>query len=166
MLENGFIKLHRSLLKWEWYDDLVTKSVFIHLLLTVNIKDDRWHGITVPQGSRVVSIEMLSKELRLTNRQIRTALQHLESTGSVTRSKYPKFTVISVVRWMDYQENRQAKRHANDRQSDNQATSNRQQNKNIKNIEEDKEIRAHARDAAPAGLSDGELQALKRKMRE
>lgn len=36
MIEGGFIALHRSLLKWEWYTDENTKALFIHLLLTVN----------------------------------------------------------------------------------------------------------------------------------
>ena len=36
MLKNGYIKLYRSLLDWEWYDDTVTKCLFLHLLLTVN----------------------------------------------------------------------------------------------------------------------------------
>ena len=28
MLKNGYIKLYRSLLDWEWYDDTVTKCLF------------------------------------------------------------------------------------------------------------------------------------------
>ena len=48
MLENGFVKLHRSLLKWEWYDDLNTFKLFMHLLLTVNYYDRQWRGKTLP----------------------------------------------------------------------------------------------------------------------
>ena len=32
MLGSGYIKLYRSLLNWEWYDDINTKTVFLHLL--------------------------------------------------------------------------------------------------------------------------------------
>ena len=46
MLESGYIKLYRSLLSWEWYDDINTKTVFLHLLLTVSIEESKWHGIT------------------------------------------------------------------------------------------------------------------------
>lgn len=42
MLKNGYIKLYRSLLDWEWYDDTVTKCLFLHLLLTVNAYDEDW----------------------------------------------------------------------------------------------------------------------------
>ena len=40
MLESGFIKLHRKILKWEWYDEPNTMRLFIHLLLTASIEDD------------------------------------------------------------------------------------------------------------------------------
>lgn len=41
MLEGGFILLHRSILRWEWYGDLNTARLFIHLLLTVNYEPQR-----------------------------------------------------------------------------------------------------------------------------
>ena len=47
MLKNGYIKLYRSLLDWEWYDDTVTKCLFLHLLLTVNAYDEDWKGIVI-----------------------------------------------------------------------------------------------------------------------
>lgn len=96
MLENGFIKLYRSLLKWEWYDDVNTKVVFLHLLLTVSIEDSKWHGITVRRGSRVSSYAILAKETKLSVDKVRTAIRHLEATGEVTRSKYPKYTVFAI----------------------------------------------------------------------
>ncbi len=51
MLEGGFILLHRSILRWEWYGDLNTARLFIHLLLTVNYEPQRWQGIAVERGS-------------------------------------------------------------------------------------------------------------------
>ena len=65
MLENGFVKLHRSLLKWEWYDDLNTFKLFMHLLLTVNYYDRQWRGKTVKRGSRITSYAILAKETKL-----------------------------------------------------------------------------------------------------
>lgn len=103
MLENGFIKLYRSLLKWEWYDDVNTKVVFLHLLLTVSIEDSKWHGITVRRGSRVSSYAKLAAETGLSVKQIRTAVDHLESTGEVARTKYPKYTVFAINNFDVYQ---------------------------------------------------------------
>lgn len=135
MLESGYIKLYRSLLSWEWYDDINTKTVFLHLLLTVNIAKRQWHGITVPCGSRVSSYAVLAKETRLTERQVRTAISHLETTGELTRYKYPNFTVFAINNYDKYQlltDETTGQRQGNDKV----ATGQRQQNKKI---EEDKE---------------------------
>lgn len=96
MQENGWIKLHRSILKWEWYDDVNTKAVFLHLLLIANIEDRTWHGVEIKRGSTITSYAKLAKETKLTVREVRTAIEHLESTGEVTRLKHAKFTVISI----------------------------------------------------------------------
>lgn len=103
MLENGFVKIYRSLLKWEWYDDINTKVVFLHLLLTVSIEDSKWHGITVKRGSRVSSYAILAKETKLSIDMVRTAIKHLESTGEITRYKYPKYTVFTVNNYDKFQ---------------------------------------------------------------
>lgn len=135
MLESGYIKLYRSLLNWEWYDDINTKTVFLHLLLTVNIAKRQWHGITVPCGSRVSSYAVLASETGLTERQVRTAISHLEATGELTRYKYPNFTVFAINNYDKYQlltDETTGQRQGNDKA----ATGQRQQNKKI---EEDKE---------------------------
>lgn len=95
MLEGGFILLHRSILRWEWYGDLNTARLFIHLLLTVNYEPQRWQGIAVERGQRVASLAKLADETGLTVKQVRTALEHLKRTGEVTHkatSKYGLFT--------------------------------------------------------------------------
>lgn len=103
MLESGYIKLYRSLLNWKWYDDINTKTVFLHLLLTVNIAKRQWHEITVPCGSRVCSYAVLASETRLSVDKVRTAIKHLEATGEITRCKYPKCTVFTVNNYDKFQ---------------------------------------------------------------
>jgi predicted transcriptional regulator len=104
MLENGFIKLHRSLLKWEWYDDISTFKVFLHLLLTVNIEDSKWRGEKIPAGARVTSIAKLAEETKLSQQKIRTALKHLELTHELTNKKTSKYTVVTVSNWSKFQQ--------------------------------------------------------------
>ncbi len=136
MFEQGYIKMFRKVLSWEWYQDANTARLFFHLLLTVQIKDSKYMGVDIPKGSRVASVATLAKELGLTTRQIRTGLEHLETSNEVTRSKHSRFSVISIVRWNDYQEERQTKRSQNDKQNDKQATSERQHNKKERSKEE------------------------------
>lgn len=104
MLTGGFISLWRSILDWEWYDDINTTRLYIHLLLTANYEDKEWHGIIVKRGSRVSSLEVLSNETNLTIQQVRTALKHLETTGELTRSKYAKFTVFTLNNYNKFQD--------------------------------------------------------------
>lgn len=136
MLENGFVKIYRSLLKWEWYDDINTKVVFLHLLLTVSIEDSKWHGITVKRGSRVSSYAILAKETKLTERQVRTSISHLETTGELTRHKYPNFTVFTVNNYDKFQQvtgETTEQRQGNDKAT----TGQRQQYKKVKEDKED-----------------------------
>jgi DNA-binding transcriptional regulator YhcF (GntR family) len=103
MITNGFISLHRSLLKWEWYDDINTTRLFIHLLLTVNHYDEKWHGIEIKRGQRVLSIQKLASEIQLTIQQTKTALQHLKSTNEITSVTSPQNTIITILQYDKYQ---------------------------------------------------------------
>ena len=80
----GFILLHRRLLGWEWYGDGNTMRVFIHLLLKANFEPKKWRGVTVGRGQCATSLAEIAGELGLSERNVRTAIKHLKSTGEVT----------------------------------------------------------------------------------
>ena len=104
MLESGYIRLYRSFLTWEWYTDGITKDVFLHLILTANWEPKKWHGITVERGQRVYSRASLAKEMRLSERNVRTALNHLISTGEVTSQSTSQYSIITVKNYDLYQQ--------------------------------------------------------------
>lgn len=103
----GWIKLNRALLDWEWYDVLPVRSLFLHLLLTVNYKDKPWKGILIKKGQRVTGRIQLAKESKLTEQQVRTAIKKLKSTKELTTKKTPVGTVFTIVNWDKYQEDNQ-----------------------------------------------------------
>jgi DnaD/phage-associated family protein len=103
LLENGHIKLHRSLLNWEWYSDLNTRVLFIHLLLVANWRPERWQGVMVERGQRATSYASLANETGLSVQNVRTSLKRLISTGTITCAPYHKFTVISIKNYEKYQ---------------------------------------------------------------
>ena len=74
-VDDGFIKLYRSMLKWEWYQDQNTKSVFIHLLLNANWEDSRYRGHEVPKGSLVCGRKKLAKDLLFSSTEQGKAFQ-------------------------------------------------------------------------------------------
>lgn len=132
---DGHIKLYRRFLDWEWYQDINTKVLFIHMLLKANWKDAKFMGTTVPRGSFVSSIKNLASETGLTEREIRTGISHLKSTGEVTSKATNKYSVFTIKNYDLYQ--------TDDRQDDSRVTGERHSNdKRTTTIEErNKEIK-------------------------
>lgn len=79
MANRGYAKLHRQLLEWEWWDDPKMVQVWVYFLLKANYQDTMWHGITIPRGSFVTSIDTISKDTHLSVREIRTCLNKLKN---------------------------------------------------------------------------------------
>ena len=102
-MENSFIKLYRSLLDWEWWDDKNVTRLFLTILLSANWQTKKWHGMTIEKGSVFTSTEHLSKKSGLTMQQTRTALNKLKSTGEITIKSTNKGTLVKVENWGKYQ---------------------------------------------------------------
>lgn len=139
-----WIKVDRNILEWGWYKDANTFRVFMHLLLTANIKPHKFLGVEVQRGEVATSYKSLAESLGISIRSVRTSLLHLETTGEVTIRRHSRFSVISIPNYDLYQANRQSLRQS----VDTQVTVNRQQSKKE---EERKNIRERA--SADAGVS-------------
>ncbi|MCI5049987.1 MAG: hypothetical protein MRY32_06610 [Rickettsiales bacterium] len=100
---SGFIKLHRSIVKWEWYDDTNTFRLFLHLLLNANYQDERWRGIVIKRGQRLTSQVKIAKEIGLTYQQLRTAQNKLKQTGEITSKATGNYTIYTIVNYEKYQ---------------------------------------------------------------
>lgn len=134
---NGYIRLYRKLMRWGWYQDCVVKDLFLHLLLTASFKDFEWMGRQLEAGQLITGRKKLAEELNFSERQIRTALEKLKSTGEVTTETTNKYTIVTVVNWKDYQSNEEkpTKSLTNERPtSDQQKTNERPHRKNVKNV--------------------------------
>jgi hypothetical protein len=127
-MKQGWVKIQRSLLDWEWYDDINTKILFLHCLLKANHADKKYRGDVVKRGTFLTGRDLLSKETGLSVRQVRTALDKLESTNELTIKKSRKGSIVEVVNYNKHQVSTNGA--TNDRPTnDQQATS----NKNDKN---------------------------------
>lgn len=140
---NDFIKLHRSILQWEWWDNHNTTRLFLYCLVKANWKDDSWQGIEVPRGSFITSYEKLANETGLTLKQIRVALNNLKRTSEVAHKGHSNYSVITINNYDLYQSKgiQTDTLGANEGQTEGKqrATSKNirsKEEKNIKNIEE------------------------------
>ena len=128
-MQQGWIKIHRQLLEWEWYDDLNVKVLFFHLLLKANHKPKKYKGKIIEVGQLITGLEVLSTETSLSVQKIRTALTKLKSTNEITIKSSSKGTVIQVVNYKKYQV--VTNEPTNDQQTNNKPSTT---NKNVKNI--------------------------------
>ena len=114
----GYVKIHRKILDWKWWHDANVFRLFFYILAKANWKDSEFEDIIVERGSLVTSYEKLAAGTGLSVRQVRTALDKLESTGEIEKNKNvrgidnqmtnerhtKKYTFIRVCNYDKYQE--------------------------------------------------------------
>jgi len=138
-MSTGWIKLHRQLLDWEWYDDINVMRLFLHCLLRVNHKRRKWRGIDIKRGQFYTSLDSLCDETGLTAQRLRTCFSKLKSTGEITSSGMARGRMITVVQFELYQD---------DNRPDNEVATGLQQgsnrvattNNNVKKVNNEKKV--------------------------
>lgn len=145
-----FVKIDRNIMRWGWYTDSKTVHIFLHLILKANIEDHNFRGVFVRRGQLFTSLPHLAIETGLTEREVRTALNHLKATGEVTDERQPFGRLITVVSYDEYQTNRQTNRQANDSQPTGKRQSTVTQSKNNK-----EHIKNEKKESAPAPPDGG-----------
>lgn len=103
MAQSGWVKMHRSMLDWEWYSDINVCRLFTHMILKANHKDNKWRGILIKRGQTLTSLNTLESETGLSKSQIRTAVKKLISTREIAQQSHSQHTVFTVVNYDSYQ---------------------------------------------------------------
>jgi hypothetical protein len=102
-MEEGWVKINRKLLDWEWFTDCKTLSVFLFLILRASYEDSSFRGTPVPRGTAVTSLPSIAKGTGLTIKEVRTAINHLKGTGELAVKTYSKFGLYTVNNYDKYQ---------------------------------------------------------------
>lgn len=154
----GWIKLHRKLVEWEWHDMPEMVSVLLHLLLLANHEDSVWHGVTICRGQLVTGRKELSKITGISEQTVRTCLNRLKSTNEITIQSTNRYSIITICNYDKYQiledvDNQQTNQQTNQQLTSNQPTTNQQlttnkNEKNEKNINNLLLLTAHTRDCS------------------
>lgn len=124
MCEGNYIKLNRKMLDWEWYDDPLTFKVFLHFLITARWQDGSWHGIEVKRGEVLESLPSIAQKNGLTVQNVRTAIQHLSNTNSITIRSVGKCRIYKVSNYEKYQGQQDSQQESNRGVTGNQQESN------------------------------------------
>jgi hypothetical protein len=138
---NGWIKLHRKFMKWEWYDKSNMVHLFLHLLLEANHDTEKWHGIQIERGQVLTGRKQLSQKTGISEQCIRTCLDRLKSTNEITIQSTKQYSVITINNYDRYQSyekdnNQQINQEINFQSTNDQPTTNQQltTNKKLKKL--------------------------------
>ena len=125
----GWVTLHRKFLQWEWFDKPEMVQLFIWLLLNANYTDNKWQGQVIKRGQILTTTPKIMEALRFTERQTRTCISRLKSTGEVSVKTTNRFTIITICNYDRYQDdnfssNGQTNGQPNGQATDKQRTNN------------------------------------------
>lgn len=124
---NGWIKLHRSLLDWEWRNIPEMVAIFVYCLLRARTNDGKWQNIPLKRGQLLVSIASLSRETGVSVQRTRTCLERLQSTCEITTESTNKYTIITICKYDNYQSiSDMSNKQSNIQATDKQQTTNKQ----------------------------------------
>ncbi len=144
-VNKGFIKLPRTILEWQWYDDINSCKLMLHLLLKANFKRKQWRGQNILPNQLITSIEKLSVETGLSVSKVRTAIKNLKDTKDIITFSNNKFTKIQITSpfFLDMQNGKQT---SNDQQTDDQQITTTNNDKELKRIIEEfkEEVFSHS----------------------
>ena len=126
-MDEGYIKIHRKIRNWQWYEDSNTLHVFMDLLLEANYEDSKVGLQEIKRGQVFTSLKRISENTGLSFQNIRTALSKLEKSGEINKQITNKYSIITINKYNDYQE------------TNKQLTNNQQTTNNIKEYKEEKE---------------------------
>lgn len=99
----GWVKLHRKLLEWEWYEDAHMVHLLVHLLLTATHEDRKYKGLTIKRGQLVTTIKELADALGASETSTRRRMKRLKSGGILTIKVAHNRTTITICNYDSYQ---------------------------------------------------------------
>ena len=149
MTEKGWIKLHRKVLDcWIWQDKPYDKArAWIDLLLLAMHRDKKMivenEFMIIPRGSFMTSILKLSERWGWSRNKVIRFLNVLESEQMLNTKRTPKGTLVTIVKYEQYQLHDTTNDTTNDTTKSTtddtldgtmNETTDELQNKNIKNI--------------------------------
>lgn len=150
---DGYVKVWRNLLEWEWWGSSSHVIVFLTLLLRANYKETKWRGCVIKKGQLLTGRKQISVWCNLSESKTRRILDDLKSTNEITIKTTNKFSIITIVNWENYQDQenerptkRPANRHSGVPTNDQQTTTSKKAKKDKKKRNNTPEVKNYISD--------------------
>lgn len=102
-MQEGWIKIRRSILDWEWWDKPEMVVLYLYILSSANIDDTLWHGKVIKRGQFVTSLSSIERDCpKLTKKIIRTCLKRFKDAGKICIESTNNHSVITVCEYEEY----------------------------------------------------------------
>lgn len=103
-MNTGWIKLHRSLMHWEWADVPEMMALWIHLILSASYEGREYHGTILEAGQLVTSHHALAEKTGLSVKQVRLCMARLVESGQITTERAGKRQLVTISNYKQFQE--------------------------------------------------------------
>lgn len=104
----GFILLHRSILKSFYYKDSEHVHLWLHLLLKANWKEKsilyKGKRFPIKRGQFVTSRKSIVKETGINRSKVERILKTFESEQQIEQQNYYAFRLITILNYNEYQD--------------------------------------------------------------
>lgn len=147
----SYIKLDRKITEWEWFTDANTLKLWVYLLVNAQYQDTSFKGIEIKRGQLVTGRKKLAERLEMSERQVRSCLEHLQATNEVTIKPTNRYSIITIVKYDFYQGGCDENDQQNDQQQVQPSTNKRPTNDHSKRNKEIEEVKETKKDINAGG---------------
>ncbi len=140
----GWIKLHRKILRKDWFKNRNVTHFWLYCQLKATHKPFKatvgFQEVPLKPGQLIFGRKKAAEETGLSEREIRTCTKFLARNGTLTiKTKPNKFSIFTIINWAKYQ----GIHYQRDQQKDRRATNKRP--RTIRRIRDDKVFRSAPR---------------------
>lgn len=132
-MAGDWLKLHRSILDSEQFQDPWICKLWIWCLCRANHCSNSFAGTEIPRGSFVTGRIAAADELKVSPSRVYRGLDSLQRMGCITVKSNNRFTIVTVCKYETYQDAFRAERTTDEQPTNNQRTTNGQPADTIKN---------------------------------
>jgi len=139
-MHRGYVKLWRKTVDSEMFQNHKLWAVWTWLLLNATHKEMEVYAglekVKLYPGQIITGRKLLSRKLLMSERNIRTCLYSLQTTGNLTIKSTNKYSIITIINWDIYQneDEKSTSNPTSNRPASDQQVTTKQEHKNIRNI--------------------------------